>query len=144
MLNEVTLIGNVGKDPETFTTKNGKTMAKVAVATTKKWKDKDGNKQERSEWHSVVFMSEGFAKVVQAYVKKGSKVYIKGELATRKWQDKDGADRYTTEIIVSDNSHQLILLDSKPQGDTGQARPQQQRQQPKPQAHEGLDDTIPF
>lgn len=115
-LNKVTLIGNLGKDPEIRRTQDGRPIAVFSVATTESWKDKNtGEKREKTEWHNVVVFSEGLAGVVEKYIKKGSKVYIEGQLQTRKWQDKDGNDRYSTEIILQNMSSQLIMLDSRSQ-----------------------------
>lgn len=112
-LNKVTLIGNVGKDPEIRNTQTGNTFALLSLSTSESWKDKNGNKQDKTEWHNIVIYNEGIAKVVQSYVKKGSKVYIEGALQTRKWQDKDGSDRYTTEIVLQKFNGQLVMLDSR-------------------------------
>lgn len=141
MLNEVTLIGNIGKAPEVNTMKNGKTMAKITLATTKKWKDASGEKKEKTEWHNVIVWNDGLAKVIERYTSKGSKIYVKGEIQTRKYQDKSGKDCYTTEIIVTDSNHTILLMDAKPQ--TGNAhRPAPQRQQARPNLD--LDDEIGF
>ena len=98
-LNKVMLIGRLGKDPETRFTPNGKAVANFSIATSEKWK-KDGEKQERTEWHNIVVF-EKLAEIVGQYLTKGSQVYIEGKLQTRKWQDKQGNDRYTTEIVAS-------------------------------------------
>ena len=111
MLNKVTLIGNLGADPEVRNTQNGDKVANVSVATTEKWKDQSGMQQERTEWHRVVFFG-GVAGVVESYLKKGSKIYVEGKLQTRKWQDQQGQDRYTTEIVVSGFGGTMIMLDS--------------------------------
>lgn len=140
MLNEVTLIGNMGADPEVTTLKNGKTMAKIKVATTKKIKDANGERKDKTEWHNVIVWNDGLAKVIEKYTSKGSKVYVKGEMQTRKYQDKNGVERYTTEVVVTDFNHTILLMDSKPQ--TGNTpRPAPQRQQ---QSNQLEDDTIPF
>ena len=101
-INKVILVGNLGKDPEIRYSASGAAIANITVATSDNWKDKQtGEKQERTEWHRVVFFNR-LAEVVGEYLKKGSQVYIEGRLQTRKWQDKDGQDRYTTEIVASD------------------------------------------
>ena len=101
-VNKVILVGNLGKDPEVRYMPSGNAVANVTLATTDSWKDKQsGEKQERTEWHNVVFYSR-LAEIVGEYLKKGSQVYVEGRLQTRKWQDKSGNDRYTTEIIASD------------------------------------------
>lgn len=101
-VNKVILIGNLGKDPETKTMNNGKLVANITIATSERWKDRNtGEKQERTEWHHIVFYSP-LAEIVSQYLHKGSSVFVEGRLQTRKWQDKDGKDRYTTEIIASE------------------------------------------
>ena len=112
-LNKVTLIGRVGKDPEIKTSKAGKKLASFSLATSESWKDKQGQKQEKTEWHNIVVYNEGIAGVIEKYVHKGSQIYIEGALQTRKWQDKDGKDRYTTEVVLQGFNGQLILLDGK-------------------------------
>ncbi len=144
-INRVTLIGNVGQEPEVRYMQNGDAVANVSIATSESWKDKNtGEKQEKTEWHRVVFFRR-LAEVVSEYVKKGSKIYIEGKLQTKKWQDKDGNDRYTTEIVAD----RMQMLDSKG-GNQGQA-PQQQAPQQAPQPQNnggggdgGFDDDIPF
>jgi single-strand DNA-binding protein len=100
-INKVILIGNLGRDPETRYLPDGGAVTNISVATTDVWKDKSGEKQERTEWHRVAFFGR-LAEIAGEYLKKGSPVYIEGRLQTRKWQDKDGAERYTTEIVATD------------------------------------------
>ncbi|MGB8338988.1 MAG: single-stranded DNA-binding protein [Burkholderiales bacterium] len=100
-LNKVTLIGNLGKDPETRYMPNGEAVTNITMATTETWKDKAGEKQEKTEWHRVTFYRR-LAEIAGEYLKKGSQIYVEGRLETRKWQDKEGKDRYTTEIIASE------------------------------------------
>jgi len=100
-VNKVILVGNLGADPETRYTASNDAVANIRVATTETWKDKNGEKQERTEWHTVVFFGK-LAEIVGEYLKKGRQVYVEGSLRTRKWQDKSGQDRYTTEIVASD------------------------------------------
>jgi len=108
-VNKVILIGNLGKDPETRSTASGTAVTNVTLATSESWKDKQsGEKQERTEWHNVVFYNR-LAEIAGQYLKKGSKVYVEGSIRTRKWQDKEGKDRYTTEIIANE----MQMLDSK-------------------------------
>lgn len=107
-VNKVILVGNVGNDPDMRLMNNGESVANISVATSESWKDKNGQKQERTEWHKVVAFRK-LADIVGQYVKKGSKVYIEGKLQTRKWQDRDGRDRYTTEIIAD----QMQMLDGR-------------------------------
>jgi len=119
MLNEVTLIGNVGRDPEFITMKNGKLMGKVTVATTKKFKDANGERKDKTEWHNVIVWNDKLASVLQKHLVKGSKVYVKGEIQTRKYQNKEGQDCYATDIVISDFAHTIMFLDSKQSGSTG-------------------------
>jgi single-strand DNA-binding protein len=118
-INKVILVGNLGKDPEIRRTQDGRPIANLRVATSDSWKDKNsGERRERTEWHSVVIFSEGLCRVVEQYLKKGSKVYIEGQLQTRKWQGQDGQDRYSTEVVLQNFNGQLVLLD-RPSGGAG-------------------------
>lgn len=113
-LNKVTLIGNLGKDPEVRSMQNGKSVANFSLATTESWKDRTtGERRDKTEWHNIVVFSEGLVRVAQSYLKKGSKIYIEGQLQTRKWQDQNGADRYTTEIVLQNYNSTLIMLDGR-------------------------------
>ncbi|MFT6072323.1 MAG: single-strand DNA-binding protein [Alphaproteobacteria bacterium] len=123
-LNKVTLIGNLGKDPEIRRTQDGRPIANFSVATTESWKDKSGERRDKTEWHNVVIFNEGLCRVVESYVKKGSKIYIEGQLQTRKWQDKEGKDRYTTEIVLQNYGGQLIMLDGRNNASSGGSNPQ--------------------
>ncbi|MBV1916854.1 MAG: single-stranded DNA-binding protein, partial [Sphingomonadaceae bacterium] len=98
-LNKVMLIGNLGADPEIRSFQNGGKVCNLRIATSENWKDRDGNRQERTEWHTVAIFSEGLVKVCENYLRKGSKVFIEGQLQTRKWQDQSGNDRYSTEVV---------------------------------------------
>ncbi|RWF74509.1 MAG: single-stranded DNA-binding protein [Mesorhizobium sp.] len=113
-LNKVQLIGNVGDDPDINKLNNGGVVANFSIATTESWKDKNtGEKKERTEWHRIVVFSEGLCNVIEQYVRKGSKLYVEGELQTRKWQDQQGNDRWSTEVVLSGFDAKLILLGSK-------------------------------
>jgi len=113
-VNKVILIGNLGADPEIRRTADGRPIANLRVATTESWRDKaTGERRERTEWHRVVIFSEGLAKIAEQYLKKGSKVYLEGQLQTRKWQDKDGQDRWTTEVVLQGFNSQLTMLDAR-------------------------------
>lgn len=113
MLNKVTLIGNLGKDPEIKSTQDGRELANFSLATTEKWKDKNtGEKKEKTEWHNVVVFSQGLVGVVKNYVKKGTKLYIEGQLQTRKWTDNNGVDKYTTEIVLQNFNSNLQILNT--------------------------------
>ncbi len=141
-VNRVTLLGNLGRDPEIRRTSSGDPIANLNVATSESWKDRaTGERKERTEWHKAVIFNAGLAKVAEQYLRKGSKVYLEGQLQTRKWTDKDGVDRYSTEVIVTGYRGVLTLLDAHGGGsgaagtgaetDTGTGR-------------NGLDDEIPF
>ncbi len=119
-VNKVILIGNLGADPEVKSFQNGGRIANLRIATSENWKDKNtGEKKERTEWHTVVLNSDGLVGVAERYLKKGSKVYIEGQLRTRKWQDAQGNDRYSTEISVGGMQGVLTMLDGAPGGGQG-------------------------
>ena len=158
-LNRVMLIGNLGADPEIRSTQDGREIANINIATSESWKDRNtGERREKTEWHRVVIFSEGLVNVVKNYVKKGSKVFIEGQLQTRKWQDQSGQDRYSTEVVLQGFNGTLTMLDSRNSGggqsqggnygnnqmDTGPlgsgSGNQQQAAAPAPE----LDDEIPF
>lgn len=141
MLNKCLLIGNVGADPEIRTTQAGKRIANLRLAVTEKWRDSNGERKERTEWVSVVCFNDGLCKVVEQYVKKGSKLYVEGQLQTRKWQDQSGNDRYSTEVVLQGFGGTLTLLDSANSGDRT-ARPQQREQ--SSYADYDDPDSIPF
>jgi len=122
-VNKVILIGNLGADPEVKSFQNGGRIANLRIATSESWKDRQtGERKERTEWHSVVLQSDGLVGVAERYLRKGSKVYIEGQLRTRKWQDRDGNDRYTTEISVGGMGGVLTMLDGAPGGGGGGQR----------------------
>jgi len=155
-INKVILVGNMGNDPEVRYTPSGAAVTTISIATTESWKDKDGNKQEKTEWHRVVFFGR-LAEIAGEYLKKGSQVYIEGKLRTNKWQDKEGQDRYTTEILA--NEMQMLGGRSGDSGSGGfggggQSMPsaprannnnnnQQQNNNPAPN-FDDFDDEIPF
>lgn len=119
-VNKVILIGNVGADPEIRRTQDGRPIANLRIATSESWRDKNsGERREKTEWHTVVVFNEGLCKVIEQYVKKGSKVYIEGALQTRKWQDQNGQDRYSTEVVLQGFNSTLTLLDSRDGGRGG-------------------------
>ena len=112
-VNKVIIVGNLGRDPEVRTFQNGGKVCNLRIATSETWKDKaSGERKERTEWHSVAIMSEPVARIAEQYLRKGSKVYIEGQLETRKWQDQSGQDRYSTEVVLRPYSGTLTLLDS--------------------------------
>lgn len=118
-VNKVILVGNLGQDPESRSFSNGGEVVNLRIATSETWKDRDGNRQERTEWHSVAIFNENLGRVAKNYLRKGSKVYIEGQLQTRKWQDQSGADRYTTEIVLQKFRGELVLLDARGEGGGG-------------------------
>lgn len=119
-VNKVILIGNLGRDPEIRTFQNGGKVANLRIATSEQWKDRNsGERRERTEWHSVAVMSEGLVNVVERFLKKGSKVYVEGQLETRKWQDQSGQDRYTTEVVLRGFNGTLQMLDGRGEGGGG-------------------------
>jgi single-strand DNA-binding protein len=162
-VNKVILVGNLGDDPESRSLNNGGEVVNLRVATSENWKDKDGNRQERTEWHRVVIFNENLGRVAKSYLRKGSKVYLEGQIQTRKWTDQSGADRYSTEVVLQRFRGELVLLDSRGGGGGGggedfgggydsgssgfggggSSRPQQQ-QRPAPAFDSDLDDDVPF
>ena len=119
-VNKVTLLGNLGADPEIRSFQNGGRVANLRIATSETWKDKNtGEKKERTEWHAVAIFVDGIVGVVEKYLSKGSKVYIEGQLETRKWQDQSGADRYSTEVVLRPYAGTLVLLGGQSGGGQG-------------------------
>lgn len=114
-VNKVILIGNLGKDPVIRRTQDGRPIANFSIATSESWKDKtSGERREKTEWHNVVIFNEPLAKVAEQYLRKGSKVYVEGQLQTRKWTDKEGQERYSTEVVLQGFSSVLTMLDGRP------------------------------
>jgi single-strand DNA-binding protein len=157
-VNKVILVGNLGADPEARSLNNGGEVVNMRVATSESWNDKQsGQRQERTEWHNVVIFNENLGRVAKSYLRKGSKVYLEGQIQTRKWQDNSGNDRYTTEIVLNRFRGELVLLDSREGGGGRSAfsedfdefggggtasRPQSR---PQPAAFDtDLDDDVPF
>lgn len=119
-VNKVILVGNLGRDPEVRSFPNGGKVCNLRIATSENWRDKaSGERKERTEWHSVAIFNENLAKIAEQYLKKGSKVYIEGQLETRKWQDQSGADRYSTEVVLRQFRGELTLLDGRDGGGSG-------------------------
>jgi single-strand DNA-binding protein len=160
-VNKVILVGNLGADPESRSLNNGGEVVNMRIATSEQWKDRDGNRQERTEWHNVVIFNENLGRVAKSYLRKGSKVYLEGQLQTRKWQDQSGNDKYTTEIVLQRFRGELVLLDSREGGAGGGGRgafsddfggeefgggaPSRQQSRPQPAAFDtDLDDDVPF
>ena len=119
-VNKVILIGNLGRDPEVRSFQNGGKVCNLTLATSENWRDKQsGERRERTEWHRVAIFSEGLVRIAEQYLKKGSKIYIEGQLETRKWQDQSGADRYTTEVVLRNYGSTLTMLDGRNEGGGG-------------------------
>lgn len=146
-LNKVTLIGALGRDPESRSFQNGGKVVELRIATSETWKDRNsGEKKERTEWHTVKLFSEGLANVAERYLRKGSKVYLEGQLQTRKWQDQDGKDRYSTEVVLQGYDAKLLMLDG-PQGASGcqsQAATDEGTANTAGSFRDDLDDDVPF
>lgn len=142
-VNKVILVGNLGADPEIRRMQDGKPIAKLSVATSETWRDRNGERKEKTEWHRVVIFNEGLCKVAEQYLKKGSKVYLEGQIATRKWKDNAGVEKYSTEIVLQNFGSTLVMLD----GPGGQkAEPEHRNETPaKPApASAYMDDDLPF
>ncbi len=119
-VNKVILIGNLGRDPEVRTFQNGGKVCNLRIATSENWKDRNtGERRERTEWHSVAIFNEGLVRVAEQYLRKGSKVYVEGQLQTRKWQDQSGQDRYSTEVVLQGFGSTLTMLDGRGEGGGG-------------------------
>ena len=122
-VNKVILVGNLGKDPEARTFANGGKVVSFSVATSENWKDRaSGERKEKTEWHNVSIFSEGLAGVAERFLKKGSKVYLEGQLETRKWQDQSGNDRYSTDVVLRQFNSSMVLLDGREGGGGGASR----------------------
>ena len=156
-VNKVILIGNLGSDPEVRNFQNGGKVCNLSVATSENWKDKNtGERRDKTEWHRVAIFSEPLVRVAEQYLRKGSKVYIEGQLETRKWQDQGGSDRYSTEVVLRPYRSELTMLDAKGEGsnqtigysNTADDRHQQDKNgiptQSTPSLSQDLDDEIPF
>jgi single-strand DNA-binding protein len=167
-VNKVILVGNLGDDPESRSLNNGGEVVNLRIATSESWKDRDGNKQERTEWHRVVIFNENLGRVAKSYLRKGSKVYLEGQIQTRKWQDNSGQDKYSTEIVLQRFRGELVLLDSRGGGGGGGGGAgygddygdsfggggggssgfggggQRQQSRPAPAFDSDLDDDVPF
>ncbi|MGI8526761.1 MAG: single-stranded DNA-binding protein [Pseudolabrys sp.] len=158
-VNKVILIGNLGADPEIRRTQDGRPIANLRVATSESWRDKTtGERREKTEWHRVVIFNEGLCKIVEQYLKKGSKVYLEGALQTRKWQDKDGHDKYSTEVVLQGFNSSLTMLDGRGGGagsgagdssggefgSSGASPPRERKPAMAGGGKDDMDDEIPF
>jgi single-strand DNA-binding protein len=155
-VNKVILVGNLGKDPEVRRLNSGEPVVNLSVATSESWRDKQsGERKEKTEWHRVVIFNENLAKVAEQYLRKGSKVYIEGQLQTRKYQDQSGAEKYTTEVVLQRFRGELTMLDGKGEGGgsrsyddssefTSKAGGKRTSDAPRENFNQDLDDEIPF
>ena len=145
-LNKVLLIGRLGADPEVKQMSNGKNVARLSLATSQSWKDKNtGEKKEKTEWHRIVVFNEGLVNVVQQYLKKGAQVYVEGQLSTRKWKDeKTGLDKYSTEVIIQGFNSSLTMLGGANQSSISSKDNKQNFDQDTQPSQNELDDDIPF
>ena len=146
-LNKVLLIGRLGNDPEIKQMQNGKSVARLSVATSESWKDKNtGEKKEKTEWHRVVIFNEGLVSVVQKYLKKGAQVYIEGQLNTNKYTDSSGQEKYSTQIVLQGYSSSLTMLDGKnsSSGDSKKLEGTQLPSDDMPDILQDPDDKVPF
>jgi single-strand DNA-binding protein len=156
-VNKVILVGNLGADPESRSFANGGEVVNLRIATSENWKDRDGNRQEKTEWHTVAIFNENLGRVAKSYLKKGSKVYLEGQLQTRKWQDQSGNDRYSTEIVLQKFRGELVMLDGRDGGGGGGSDyspggsggfgggGNKSQSRPQPAAFDtDLDDDVPF
>jgi single-strand DNA-binding protein len=161
-VNKVILVGNLGADPEARSLPSGSEVVNLRVATSENWKDKDGNRQERTEWHRVTIFNENLGRVAKNYLRKGSKVYLEGQLQTRKWTDQAGVEKFSTEVVLQNFRGELVLLDSREGGGGGgggrdfggdmddsfgggSGGGQRSQSRPQPAAFDtDLDDDVPF
>ena len=143
-VNKVILVGNLGRDPEVRRLNNGEPVVSLTVATGESWKDKaTGERKEKTEWHKVVIFNENLARVAEQYLKKGSKVYLEGQLQTRKWTDQQGVEKYTTEVVLQRFRGELTILDGRSGGDEG-SQESQPAQSNGGRGYADLDDEVPF
>ena len=115
-VNKTILVGNLGRDPEVRTANSGAKIVNLSIATSENWRDQSGERQERTEWHRVVIFNDRLAEVAERYLRKGSQVYLEGQLQTRKWQDQNGQDRYSTEVVLGRYRGELTMLGGRPEG----------------------------
>jgi single-strand DNA-binding protein len=150
MLNKVQLIGHLGEDPAIRSLSAGGEVATLNVATSDHWKDRDGNPQERTDWHRVVIFDPQLVDVAKKYARKGSRIYVEGQIQTRKWTDQGGQDRYTTEVVLQRFRSGLRLLDRRDgqrgaaDNENGREQRRESAQRPAPAFHSDLDDDVPF
>jgi single-strand DNA-binding protein len=143
-VNKVILVGNLGKDPEVRRMTSGEPVVNLSIATSENWRDKaSGERKEKTEWHRVVIFNKNLAEVAEKYLKKGSKVYVEGQLQTRKWTDKDGAEKYSTEVVLQNFRGELTMLDGRG-GEGGGGGGRGAAESPASFQRDEMDDEIPF
>ena len=143
-VNKVILVGNLGKDPEVRRMTSGEPVVNLSLATSETWRDKaSGERKEKTEWHRVVIFNKNLAEVAEKYLRKGSKVYVEGQLQTRKWTDKDGAEKYSTEVVLQNFRGELTMLDGKGEGGAAGGR-MGASESPASFQRDEMDDEIPF
>jgi single-strand DNA-binding protein len=146
-VNKVILVGNLGKDPEVRRMTSGEPVVNLSVATSESWRDKaSGERKEKTEWHRVVIFNKNLAEVAEKYLRKGSKVYVEGQLQTRKWTDKDGAEKYSTEVVLQNFRGELTMLDGRKDGGEGgyAGGSKGASEAPASFQRDEMDDEIPF
>ena len=144
-INKVILIGNLGADPEVRTFQNGGRVCNLRLATSEIWRDREtGERRERTQWHQVVIFNENLIRVAEQYLRKGSRIYVEGQLETRKWTDQSGQDRWTTEVVLRPYRGELMMLDGRNGGGGGTAPAGEAGAAPAPAGRGDLDDDIPF
>lgn len=143
MLNQCQFIGNLGADPEVKSFQSGGRVCNLRLAVSEKWKDKNGERQERTEWVSVAIFSDGLVGVAEKYLRKGSKIFVSGKMQTRKWQDQSGNDRYSTEVVLQGPNSVMTMLDGAPGGEA-RREPDGSRGHAQTSVDDDLDDDIPF
>ena len=144
-LNKVMLIGRLGQDPEVRNTQDGRSLCTFSIATSESWNDKNtGEKREKTEWHRIVVFNEGLVNIIQQYVKKGSNVFLEGQLQTRKWEDKDGIEKYTTEVVLQGFNSTFKMLDNRNTGSADNSFSQDNSISDSSNFDSEIDDDIPF
>jgi single-strand DNA-binding protein len=144
-VNKVILVGNLGKDPEVRRMTSGEPVVNLSLATSESWRDKaSGERKEKTEWHRVVIFNKNLADVAEKYLKKGSKVYVEGQLQTRKWTDKDGQEKYSTEVVLQNFNGTLVMLDGRNEGGGGSRERVGASEAPAAFQRDEMDDEIPF
>ena len=144
-LNKVMLIGRLGQDPEVRNTQDGRSLCTFSIATSESWNDKNtGEKREKTEWHRIVVFNEGLVNIIQQYVKKGSNVFLEGQLQTRKWEDKDGIEKYTTEVVLQGFNSTFKMLDNRNTGSADNSFSQDNSISESSDFDSEIDDDIPF